>query len=246
MLEAVQHKSLKEEIFEVLHDQIITGKFVPGDWLRQDEIASQLGVSMTPVREALDLLVAAGLAERLPYRGVRILQLSTHEIAEAYGLRLMLEGIAAREAATCISDAEIKNLNHIIGQMGNQVSLSDMPRARQLSREFHKTIVEASGNLLLAKIYTIVANTFPDWMLYESLFRHPELLESSLAREQIEHSSILQALSAHDPQQAFLSAIDHVKNLGRDMEHLLDIPASLLESKEINIIRESNPKKEAV
>jgi len=59
----VQHKPLKEEIFEVLHKQIIAGKYAPGDWLRQEDIASQMGVSMTPVREALDLLVAAGLAE---------------------------------------------------------------------------------------------------------------------------------------------------------------------------------------
>ncbi|MBK9208327.1 MAG: winged helix-turn-helix transcriptional regulator [Anaerolineales bacterium] len=60
------HKPLKEEIFDALHRQIIAGKYSPGDWLRQEDIASQMGVSMTPVREALDLLVAASLAERVP------------------------------------------------------------------------------------------------------------------------------------------------------------------------------------
>ncbi len=55
------HKPLKEEIFDALHRHIIAGKYGPGDWLRQEDIASQMGVSMTPVREALDLLVASGL-----------------------------------------------------------------------------------------------------------------------------------------------------------------------------------------
>ena len=69
------HKPLKEEIFDALHRQIIAGKYTSGDWLRQEDIASQMGVSMTPVREALDLLVAKGRAERVPYRGVRVCHL---------------------------------------------------------------------------------------------------------------------------------------------------------------------------
>src|SRR4030067_3075900 len=85
----VQHKPLKEEIFDVLHKQIIAGKYAPGDWLRQEDIASQMGVSMTPVREALDLLVAAGLAERVPYRGVRVREMSTKDVVGAYGLWLV-------------------------------------------------------------------------------------------------------------------------------------------------------------
>ena len=60
------HKPLRDEIYDALHRQIIAGKYGPGDWLRQEDIANQMGVSMTPVREALDLLVAKGLAERVP------------------------------------------------------------------------------------------------------------------------------------------------------------------------------------
>ena len=73
----VHRKPLKEEVFEILHGRIIAGQYSAGEWLRQEEISSQLGVSMTPVREALDLLVSSGLAERVPYRGVRILEPST-------------------------------------------------------------------------------------------------------------------------------------------------------------------------
>src|SRR3972149_3850895 len=91
------HKPLKEELFDALHRQIIAGKYGPGDWLRQEEIATQMGVSMTPVREALDLLVAAGIAERVPYRGVRVREMSAKDVADAYGMRLIFEAITARE-----------------------------------------------------------------------------------------------------------------------------------------------------
>jgi DNA-binding GntR family transcriptional regulator len=97
--ELIQKRPLKEDIFDVLHEKIISGVYKPGDWLRQDDIATQLGVSMTPVREALDLLVSAGLAERVPYRGVRVRQMSTKDVVEAYGLRLILEAVIAQEAA---------------------------------------------------------------------------------------------------------------------------------------------------
>ena len=70
--ELIQKRPLKEDIFNVLHEKIISGVYKPGDWLRQEDIATLLGVSMTPVREGLDLLVSAGLAERVPYRGVRV------------------------------------------------------------------------------------------------------------------------------------------------------------------------------
>src|SRR5258706_3290593 len=85
------HKPLKEELFDALHRQIIAGKYGPGDWLRQEEIASQMRVSMTPVREALDLLVAAGLAERVPYPGVRAREMCPKDVADSYGRDRVLE-----------------------------------------------------------------------------------------------------------------------------------------------------------
>src|SRR6266542_4796988 len=113
----LQKKPLKEDIFDVLHEKIISGIYKPGDWLRQDDIATQLGVSMTPVREGLDLLVSAGLAERVPYRGVRVREMSTRDVVEAYGLRLVLEAIIAQEAARNITDEQIAGLERTLEEM---------------------------------------------------------------------------------------------------------------------------------
>src|SRR5919106_7098638 len=108
--EIIQKRPLKEDIFDVLHEKIISGTYKPGNWLRQEEIATQLGVSMTPVREALDLLVSAGLAERVPYRGVRVREMSTKDVVEAYGLRLVLEAVIAQEAARNITAEQLQSL----------------------------------------------------------------------------------------------------------------------------------------
>ena len=230
--ETVQRKTLKDEIFEVLHKRIIAGKYAPGEWLRQEEIASQLGVSQTPVREALDLLVSAGLAERVPYTGVRVTQLSTDEIIDSYGMRLMLEPAATRWAATLIQKDQVNELYRILVEMKNHSSLNDMSTQRQLSREFHLSIVSASRNALMVRLYQVVANAFPDWMLYEVMFRRPELLEQSLAREYQQHKAIVDALTARKPDQAEQKAMDHILQLGRDLETLLQIPGESIKEKE--------------
>jgi len=226
------HQPLKQEIYDALHRQIIAGKYKPGDWLRQDDIATQMGVSMTPVREALDLLVSAGLAERVPYRGVRVREMSEKDIADAYGMRLILEALTAREAALHITPEQISRLKKILDEMKRQVQLNEMTQERQLSREFHSLIAEASGNTLLVNLYAIVANTFPDWLLYEAVFRNPELLASSVDQTCEEHAAIVDALVKGDAKKAAQKSIEHVIDSGRWLEDYLGTPAQLLREKE--------------
>lgn len=231
-MKELTHKPLKEEIYDALHRQIIAGKYAPGDWLRQEDIASQMGVSMTPVREALDLLVAKGIAERVPYRGVRVREMSEKDVVEAYGMRLFLEAMVAKEAALNITPEQIKNLEAIMDEMDRHVELSEMPQERQLSREFHAAIADASGNNLLIQLYSIVSNAFPDWLLYEALYRQPELVSGSVAQTHDEHSAILGAFKKHDPDLAVKVSLEHVMESGRWLELYRNIPAKLLREKE--------------
>ncbi|MEN9564087.1 MAG: hypothetical protein RIR73_2331 [Chloroflexota bacterium] len=229
------HKPLKEEIYDALHRQIIAGRYGPGDWLRQEDIASQMGVSMTPVREALDLLVAKGIAERVPYRGVRVREMSEKDVVEAYGMRLFLEAMIARETALNITPEQIARLEAIMAEMDRHVELSEMPQERQLSREFHTEIAEASGNQLLIQLYAIVSNAFPDWLLYEALYRKPELVSGSVAQTHDEHASILEAFKKHDPDLAVKVSLEHVMESGRWLQNYRNIPAKSLRDKEKQI-----------
>ena len=228
----IQKRPLKEDIFDVLHEKIISGIYKPGDWLRQEDIATQLGVSMTPVREGLDLLVSAGLAERVPYRGVRVRAISPKDVVEAYGLRLVLEAMIAQEAARNVTDEQIEALERMLEQMKTHDSLKEMSAEQKSSREFHAAIAEASRNDLLIKLYAIVTNAFPDWLLYEALFRNPDLLADSTANTLKGHIAIVNALKKRDGDQAAQKSIEHVIESGRWLEEYLDIPAELLHEKE--------------
>ena len=231
---------MRNEVFDVLHNRVIAGELQPGQWLRQEEIASQLGVSMTPVREALDQLVAAGLAEREPYRGVRVIELTHEEMLDAYGLRLLIEPAAARLAsANCdpakgvaLSLSKGQELKRILAGTMKLVRLADMSSLRELSREFHALIVEMSGSPLLLRVYQMAANKFPDWMLYEAMFRHPKNLKASLRGEQEQHRAIVDAILAHDAEAAARAAREHLLSLGNDLHVYLNIPREKILEKE--------------
>ena len=228
----LERKPLKEEIFDVLHKRVIAGKYAPGEWLRQEEISTQLGVSQTPVREALDLLVSSGLVERIPYRGVRVLQLTTQEIVEAYGMRLLLESTIAPVSAQNRTQEQINNLYELLERTQAHITLNDMSIQMQLNREFHLAIVTAGGNALVTRLYEIVSHQFPDWMLYEYMFRYPELLQPSLSNEYDEHKAIVDAVAAQDSEQAAINVASHIINLGKELVGFLGIPQSLLAEKE--------------
>ena len=234
--ELIQKRPLKEDIFDVLHEKIISGKYKPGDWLRQDDIATQLGVSMTPVREGLDLLVSSGLAERVPHRGVRVREMSTKDVVDAYGLRLVLEEVIAQDAARHITPGQVSGLERMIVEMKKHESLKEMSISRRLSREFHAAIAEASQNDLLVKVYAVVANAFPDWLLYEALFRKPEMLADSMANTHKEHVAIVNALKKGDGNLAARKSIEHVMESGKWLEEYLDVPAELLREKEEQVL----------
>lgn len=221
--EILHKRSLTDEVYDYLYGKIIAGKFSAGDWLRQEDISTQLGVSQTPVREAFDRLVASGLAERVPFRGVRVPKLESKEIVDAFILRLVLENLAACIAAKVIQPEEVRHLSELVDQTASLLSLEDMSTLRRLNKEIHTGIVDAAGSPLLSKLYEMAANSFPDWMLYEYMFRHPELLETSLKSEYLEHKAIIEALACNNSQAASKQVILHIKKLGDELELFLDI-----------------------
>jgi len=129
----------------LLHERIVAGEYPPGTWLRQSEIAEELEVSPTPVREALNQLVAEGLAQQIPYRGVRVPKLTDEEIADAYVLRLLLEVTTARLAAHNISSKQAKALRSLVEQTNDLLKPADIRRYRQLNWQIHRLIASAGG-----------------------------------------------------------------------------------------------------
>lgn len=197
----------------------------------------QLKVSQTPVREALDRLVSVGLAERVPYRGVRVPEWSAEEMVDAYVLRLVLESAAARMATCNITCEQLEALEKIVEQTRSLITLDAMSLQRQLNKRFHLLIAEASANHQMHKLYEMVSNQFPDWRLYEYMFRHPELLEEKLRREYNEHRAIYEALEKGEPDEAAARVLLHIRNLSQELVEYLHIPESLIQEKEQQVER---------
>jgi DNA-binding GntR family transcriptional regulator len=184
------------------------------------------------VREAFDLLVSSGLAERIPYRGVRVLQLSTDEIVDSYGMRLLLESTAVAATSRLRTPHQLEMFYEMVASTQNLMDLNDMSAQMQLNRDFHRALVAAGGNSLMLKLYEMVSHQFPDWMLYEYMFRFPELLLPSLTKEYEEHKAIVDAISAMDPVLAVKCVTTHIKNLGEELISFLGVPEALLREKE--------------
>jgi DNA-binding GntR family transcriptional regulator len=230
---AKQHQSLAELVHEVIRSRIVSGEIQPGEWLRQEQLAQQLEVSHTPIRQALDWLVADGLAERVPHKGVRVSGFDSDEIAEVYCLRLLLDPIVARLAAKIMSGEQLGRLRSIVEHAAAMTSLNDMSARRNLNRQFHVTIGESAGHGTLERLYEIVWNRFPDWMFYEGLHKDLDTIAERLSRETEEHRRLLDSIASRNVDLAGKLATDHIRAFMRDdLTEVFDIPGTLLDEME--------------
>ena len=140
-----------DSVYNTLRQAIVEGRLDPGDSLIEWHVARQFGTSRTPVREALLRLESEGLAFRVPRRGLVVRQISEHEVMEVYAVRIALEGLAAREAASEAQPSDIAHLrwvNQRLAEAINQGALSSVP---SLTNEFHQALASAAHNSMLRR-----------------------------------------------------------------------------------------------
>ncbi|MFF0146060.1 GntR family transcriptional regulator [Amycolatopsis sulphurea] len=148
--------SLTERVFEQIRAAIRSGELAPGSLHSVADIANKLGVSRTPVREALLQFAANGMVKFERSRGVRILELSIKDIEEIYSLRLLLEAPSAYRAATRMSDRDRAEFKKTFAGMRKATEAGDELLFQKHDLAFHETIVRAGGN---DRVVTVVANT---------------------------------------------------------------------------------------
>jgi DNA-binding GntR family transcriptional regulator len=229
-LESIQsHRPLTDVVFERLRDAILDGRLKAGQWLRQETLAQELGVSQMPVREALKRLVAEGLAVRIPYKGVKVVEFSPEDIVDICTVRLVLEGLAVRLATPLITDEGLERLKENLREQEGYTSQDQIARRRQLNTEFHLSICQASGRQYLVRLLEMLWRWFPSVMLYEGAFRQEELLPARMDREVREHRAILEALERRDAQQAEEETRRHIQNLSQELTEVLGVPKEALD-----------------
>lgn len=201
-----------EWIAERLRNDIQERRFQAGEWIRQERIAQLFGVSQIPVREALKQLVAEGLVEHVPFKGVRVVQFTVEDIEDLYATRAVSEGRAARFAAQRIEDGELRALAGLHEQMRRCTTPQDLRRYRDLNRTFHLGIIDASSRPYLIRSLRQLWVAFPT-MGWSNI---PEVALTSVsgrdAPDAEEHAAILEALTARDGERAERAVRSHIES----------------------------------
>lgn len=196
-------------VFEHLQQRIVSGDLAPGDRIDPTEIAESLGVSRTPVREALLQLDSAGLVRRLPYRGVVVAELDLHLAEEVTALRIHLETLAARIAVPRLRDEDIAMMREAHERLGAAIA-GGHPQRRfnELNRRFHLALYErAESSVLLRSIENLADQA-------ERIRIHFDLRHSPAEPH---HAAILAACELRDADAVAAATRDHILTMHRLM-----------------------------
>ncbi|PRZ42811.1 DNA-binding GntR family transcriptional regulator [Antricoccus suffuscus] len=194
-----------ELVYATVRREILSGRRVSDSWLREGDIADELGVSRTPVREALRRLTAEGLVRHEFNRGVRVETWSSKQLEEIFSMRYVLEPWACSLAATA-GLIEIAELDSLASAMDEAVSdTPDFAQLTTLNNAFHRHIVEGSGNSQLA---SVIASIIQVPLVHRTFEQYSA---RSLRRSLAHHHELVDALSAHDPQWAQSVMQSHVR-----------------------------------
>jgi len=149
-LNLLQNKPLRERVVEILRDAILIGELKPGEALVETDLATQLGISRAPLREALQQLAAEGLIETVAYHGSHVRQLTRTDVEELYSLRTVYETFAVQRIIEIGSPAHAGvRLRDIYSQMVNAAEAGDIRLLNLIDRNFHDAIIELCDHSLL-------------------------------------------------------------------------------------------------
>ena len=187
-----------------LKSAIESGSLVPGRRMREAELASWLGISRTPIRDALKQLESEGLLVAAPRRGLVVAALDQQQVTEIYAVREILEGLAARLAAQQASDAEIAALEDIVERQAATPD-SDPETLARLNRLFHGRMYRTARNRYLLQVLSGLESALA--LLPRTTYEHPGRPATAL----LEHRAIMQAIAAHDVEAAESAARSHIR-----------------------------------
>lgn len=207
-----RNTSRSEYVFRALRDAIKEGRLTQGARLREEEIARWLGVSRTPVREALGRLVSCGLVQEAPGRGLVVVELTRRQVIELYAMRKILEGAAARFAAQHASPAEGEMLRRLAMECRDADSPAMMA---QCNRAFHDAIGEAAHNRYLSRALSELSDALA--LLPSTTFQERGRGASAYA----EHMRIVEAIIAHNADAAEAAGREHIAMAERVRSRML-------------------------
>jgi len=218
-LQRLNRQRATDEVYEALRHGILGDLFQPGERLNIGDIASKLGVSLTPVRHAVQQLTAEGLVEIRPRSGTYVASLSAKDLEETSQIRCALECLAAELAVERITTGELSSVREVLDALGRPVETEeDQKRHEADNLRFHALLIEASGNGKLGE-------------MYESLRAHLQIARvhsrqsgwaDRLRQEHAEHEEVFAALEARDAARLKRALRQHIFRAKDDL--IADLP----------------------
>ena len=209
-MEEYQEYSLRGRVFQSIRENILNGVYEENEELRENTIAKELGVSRTPVREALRQLELEGLVKIVPNKGACVTGITEKDVKDIYATRSMLEGLCARWATEYITDEQIAELEEVILLAEFHLKRDSKEQSQQVTEldgKFHEVLYRASNSRMLRHVLS-------DFHKYVRLARKASVTNHMRAEKSIEeHKAILDAIKSKDADRAEALANDHMMNV---------------------------------
>jgi len=205
---------LRGEVFQTIQENILNGVYEENEELRENTIAKELGVSRTPVREALRQLELEGLVKIIPNKGACVTGITKKDVKDIYAVRSMLEGLCARWATEHVTDMQIDEMEEIIMLSEFHIKRGKEGRSQQVTEldgKFHEILYDASNSRILKHVLS-------DFHKYVKMARKASVTNLARAEKSIEeHKNILQAIKDKDADKAEQLANEHMMNVMKNL-----------------------------
>lgn len=209
------YKPLREMVFESLREAIIQGRLKPGERLMEIQLADEMGVSRTPVREAIRKLELEGFVVMVPRKGAYVAGISVKDIVDVFEIRAALEALAAGLAAERITPDEMEELERSLVVISEVSSKDDINAIVETDTNFHELIYKASRNERLSQIVTHLKEQI-------QRFRTTSLSQPGRSKNALEeHRKIVEAISDRNVELAQNLAREHIENAEQSMLNAL-------------------------
>lgn len=206
MVIRIERKGLYQEVADRLRDMIQKGELQPGQWIDEPSLTESLGISRTPLREALKVLVAEGLLYMKPRHGCFVNELTAQDLEEIFPLMAMLEGRCAYEAASKATDADLARLEPLHAELRRFAMQGDVNQYYAANVRIHTAIQDLAANRWLSDLINNMRQVL-------GLFRHRSLKHPGrIDQSYQEHAAIFDALKARDPERAEAVTREHLMN----------------------------------
>ncbi len=203
----IEHKnfSLADQVFERLETEILSGKYARGEVLTEMRLCQELGVSRTPVREAVRRLQQEHILKESS-RGLVVLGITPEDLEDIMEMRLRLEGFAAARAAERITEEQLQQLKETLDLQEFYLTKKDSGHIKQMDSKFHELVYRFSGSMM---IYDTLSPLHKKVQRY----RQKSVENNSRAEQSVqEHYEIYEAIAAHDPKKAEEAILRHTQN----------------------------------